>query len=213
MTARIKITLTEFMNFVNKSGSAKATVVKTAKSRRENENSPYSPANDYWYYLRKQIVEFHKKNKKVEFLDEILKSISQDKNKRSNYKLLIDGYKSFIGKKQKFEYILPIKKTWIIGNINIALNPELILSDKRSVLYVIKLFLSAKDSMDRKHADLILTLLEHEMRGKVGGLEPIFAVLDVRKHKLFKQKNTDLSLYPLLKGEALSFETQWKALV
>ena len=33
--------------------------------------------------------------------------------------------------------------------------------------------MSAKESMNKKHADLILTLLEHEMRSKVGGDEPI----------------------------------------
>lgn len=31
----IKITLTEFINFVNKSGTAKATVVRVAKKRRK----------------------------------------------------------------------------------------------------------------------------------------------------------------------------------
>lgn len=72
--------------------------------------------------------------------------------------------------------------------------------------------MSAKESMNKKHADLILTLLEHEMRSKVGGDEPIFAVLEVKTGKLFPQKEKDLSLYPLLKGEARSFEIQWKEL-
>jgi len=79
-------------------------------------------------------------------------------------------------------------------------------------ILVIKLFLSANDFIDRKRADLILTLMEHEMREKVGGDGPIFAVLDVRKHNLFKQNNRNIDLMGLLKGEARSFEFQWKEL-
>ncbi len=204
--ANIKITLTEFLNFVNKSGTAKGTVVKTAKKRREIEDNPYT--TDYWYSLRNRIIEFHKKNKDISFIDDIINYISDDK--KTNYTALINGYKKFLGKK-KIKYITPIRKTWTIGDISIILNPELILEINKKIL-IIKLFMSAKESMDRKHADLILTLLEHEMRSKVGGDEPIFAVLDVRKGKLFEQNKKESSLYFLLKGEARSFETQWKEL-
>ena len=131
--------------------------------------------------------------------------------KRSqNYETLINGYKKFLGKK-KLKNLTPIRKTWVIGDISIALNPELILEINKKI-YIIKLYMSAKESMNKKHADLILTLLEHEMRSKVGGDEPIFAVLEVKTGKLFPQKEKDLSLYPLLKGEARSFEIQWKEL-
>ena len=205
----IKITLTEFMNFVNKVGSAKATVVRQAKRRHENEENPYTPGSDYWYYLRKQIQELHKKGKTPDYLDEVLDRVSPEK--RGNYQIMIDGYKKYLGIRKKFEYIAPTKKTWTIGDLNIALNPELTLEHNGEIL-VIKLFLSANDCIDRKRADLILTLMENEMRSKVGGEGPIFAVLDVRKHKLFKQNNRNLELMGLLKGEAKSFETQWKEL-
>lgn len=203
----IKITLTEFMNFVNKSGSAKATVVRQAKKRHENNENPYTPGSDYWYYLRKQIQEMHKNGKTPEFLDEVFDVVLPDR--RENYQIMVNGYKSFLGVRKRFEYVTPTRKTWTIGDLNIALNPELTLVHNGEIL-VIKLFLSANDSIDRKRADLILTLMENEMRNKVGGEEPIFAVLDVRKHKLFKQNNRNLDLMGLLKGEAKSFEIQWK---
>lgn len=202
----IKITLTEFINFVNKSGTAKATVVRAAKKRRETEDNPY--ATDYWYTLRNRIIEFHKKGKDIDFIDDTINHINSEK--RPNYEMLINGYKKFLGKK-KIKYLTPIRKTWVIGDISIALNPELILEINKKIL-VIKLYMSANESMNKKHADLILTLLEHEMRSKVGGPEPIFAVLEVKTGKLFPQKEKDLSLYPLLKGEARSFEIQWKEL-
>ena len=37
----IKISLTEFMNFVNKSGSAKSTVVSNSKNKRDEEYEHY----------------------------------------------------------------------------------------------------------------------------------------------------------------------------
>lgn len=49
MKELIKISLTEFMNFVNKSGSAKATVVRTAKKRRDED---YEHFTDYWLDFR-----------------------------------------------------------------------------------------------------------------------------------------------------------------
>lgn len=202
----IRITLTEFVNFVSKSGSAKISVVKAAKKRREMEDNPY--CTDYWYMLRNRIVEFHKKDKTIDFLDELLRLIPD--NKKENYDALINGYKKFLGKK-KVKYITPIRKTWVIGDISIALNPELVLEMNKKI-YVIKLYMSVQESMNQKLTDLITSLLEHEMRAKVGGDEPIFTVLDVRNGRLYKQKKRDSSLYALLKGEARSFETQWKEL-
>lgn len=203
---KIKITLTEFLNFVNKSGVAKATIVKTARKRRETEDNPYF--SDYWYILRNRIIEFHKKGKDIKFLDETLNHISKDRI--SNYTRLIDGYKKFL-KKNKIKYITQIKKTWSIGDISIALNPELTLEINEKI-YVIKLYMSSNDHIDKRHANLIQNLLEHEMRSEVGGDGPIFAVLDVKRGKLLGQNKKDISLYPLLKGEAQSFETMWKEL-
>lgn len=93
--------------------------------------------------------------------------------------------------------------------MRVELNPELglVINNK---IYIIKLFTSINDTIDKKHADLILSLMEKELRAKVGGDEVLFAVLDVKRGKLFENKTKDTSLYSLLKGEARSFESQWK---
>ena len=78
-------------------------------------------------------------------------------------------------------------------------------------ILVVKLFASSSETIDKRHANLILTLMEKELREKVGE-EPIFAVLDVKRGKLFENKNKESGLYSLLKGEAKSFEAQWKDL-
>ena len=199
----IKISLTEFMNFVNKSGSAKATVVAQAKNKREEE---YAHWKDYWLPLRNKIKDVHKKKGNHDDLKQIVKSIRRDK--RENYRQSVEGYCVF-WKKKKIEWVEPPRKTWAHGDIRIELNPELGLVIKDKV-YLIKLFTTANNSIDKRHADLILSLMEKELRDKVGGDEAIFAVLDVKCGKLFENKKKDTSMYSLLKGEARSFESQWK---
>ena len=92
----IKITLTEFINFVNKSGTAKATVVKNAKKRREDEDNPYT--TDYWYTLRNRIIEFHKKGKDIDYIDDTINHINSER--KTNYEILIKGYKNFLERKK-----------------------------------------------------------------------------------------------------------------
>ena len=62
--------------------------------------------------------------------------------------------------------------------------------------------------MDKRHADLILALMEKELREKVED-DAIFAVLDIKKGKLFEYKENDKNLYTLLKAEARGFESIW----
>lgn len=200
----IKISLTEFMNFVNKSGVAKATVVSKCKSNRDEEYEHYK---DYWLRLRGKIRSVHKRSQGHEELRLVIEDVSVDK--RTNYSEAVQGYIKF-WKKRKFEWFEPPKKTWSVDSISIEINPELglIIKDK---LYVVKLHTAVGSGIDKRHADLILNLMEKELRGKVGGDEVIFAVLDVKRGKLFENEKKDISLYPLLKGEAKSFETIWNA--
>lgn len=201
----INISLTEFMNFVNKSGTAKATVVANSKNKRDDEYEHYK---DYWLKLRDRLKSVHKKHEGQEDLRALLKEIHKDK--KANYLKAIDGYIKF-WKKRKIEWFNPPKKTWSIGDLRIEVNPELglVIKDK---LHVIKLFTSANTDINKAHADLILNLMEKELREKVGGDEVIFAVLDVKRGKLFENKAKDTTLYPLLHGEARSFETIWKSM-
>ncbi|WP_313029667.1 hypothetical protein [Soonwooa sp.] len=201
----IRISLTEFMNFVNKSGSAKATVVSNAKNKRDED---YAHFKDYWLPLRNKIKNVHKKKGSHDDLKEVIKEINQER--RENYLKTVNGYCSF-WKKQNIEWFNPPKKTWIDGDVRIELNPELGLQIKDK-LYVVKLHTTANNNIDKRHADLILNLMEEELRSKVAGDEIIFAVLDVKRGKLFENKNKDVSLFPLLKGEARSFETIWKSI-
>lgn len=197
----IKVSLTEFMNFVNKSGSAKLTVVSQAKIRHEDE---YQKFMDYWLKLRESIKRVHRKGLAKEELFNILEDVSDDK--KENYANAISGYCQFL-KNNKVTWVQPPRKTWAVGNFRVELNPELGLIIKGKT-HFIKLFLSPNDKLDKRHADLILTLMEHELREKVES-NAVFGVLDIKRGKMFVYQNNEKKLYSLLKAEAQSFETIW----
>lgn len=200
----IKISLTEFMDFVNKSGMSKMTVVSSAKTRREDE---YKAFTDYWLKLREKIKEVHKKHLSQDDFRELIGEIKPDKVE--NYHLAIEGYCKFWGKK-KIDWVKPPRKIWNIGNVRLAVNPELGLKIKDRTYYV-KIYTKANGQIDKRHADMILTLMEQELRPKVEE-DDIFAVLDIKRGKLFSTKPTDPKLRVLLKSEAQEFETIWRAI-
>ena len=96
----IKISLTDFVDFVISSGTPKLTKVRQLKRRGE-----YRPAFDYWKNLRDEIIDFHKRNMNDKSrLDEVLESVVDEK-KIGGYKECLRGYKRFIGKKKYKEKV------------------------------------------------------------------------------------------------------------
>lgn len=76
---------------------------------------------------------------------------------------------------------------------------------------MIKLFLKANENLDKRHADIILAMMEKVLRDKVND-DVEFAILDVRRGKLFTYTNNDPRLLILLKSEAREFADMWKEL-
>lgn len=196
----IEISLTDFIEFVIRSGTPKLTLVKQIKNRPS-----YHPNLDYWKILRDSLEEFHKENKEKKELDKILQLIT-NKTKEDNYAELINTYKVFLGRKQ-IKWFEPPYKTWKNNDLLIRLNPELGLSIKGHK-YVVKLYFKS-ESISKSRIDLILTLLKNELKSK--GSDFDVALLDIRSKKLYTDDKIDASLLmPLLIGEANSFETIWK---
>ena len=77
--------------------------------------------------------------------------------------------------------------------------------------YMIKLFLKANEVLDKRHADIILALMESELREKVEE-DVQFAVLDVKRGRLFTYVNDDPRLLLLVKREGRYFSDMWKDL-
>lgn len=208
MTKKIKISLTDFVGFVNKMGNAKLNHVKAIKER-----SKYEPYMDFYKMIREAIIKLHKRKQKKELLDEVLEEL-MDSKKKSCYPEIVAGYKKFLGRRQ-FEWITPPKKDWKIGNITITVNPEIGLEEKKrdgtSNFYIVKLYFK-EDVLKKSQADQILTLMEMQLRSKVKEPEVKFAILDVRNSKFHVKKDHDLKELPLLEGEAHSFATIWDKL-
>lgn len=200
--SKIEISLTDFVDFVCKSGSTKLTKVKQIKSRGE-----YSPATDFYRGLRNGIVELHENNKDKKALKSII-TIGLDPKKQKNYLDAINGYKTFWGKKI-ITWFYPPSNYWVIGDLGIKVNPELGLIFG-GLKYVVKLYLKS-DKLTKERVTQILTLMEKQLRKEVE-VNTKFAVLDVKSGKIFIKEDNDITLTPLLEGEAKSFETIWNGL-
>ena len=194
---KITVSLTDFLDFLQKTGRSKQVKVKQIKERPD-----YHPGFDFWKPLRDGLVEFHEKgiiDKKS--LDQILKEL-KDNKKLKLYPSLISSYKRFIGRK-KFSWFTPPSGVFQHNELLVRVNPELglILGDKR---FVIKLYFKS-DVLTKSEAELGLTLM-HRTLSIDTEEKYTFCILDVQRGKLhicdFKPE-----LLPLLEGEALSFQT------
>lgn len=113
------ISLTDFVDFVSKSGSPKLTKVREVKTRDD-----YHPAFDFWKPLREGLISFHKAgaaNKKD--LDKIVTGLT-DKKKVDRYRDGVKGYKKFLGNK-KTKWSKPRSAVWGSGTLAVRVNPEL----------------------------------------------------------------------------------------
>lgn len=200
---KIEISLTDFIDFVNKTGSQKLNQVKKLKNR-----PAYEPYADFYKPLREKIQTIHKKGQEKEELDNLLTTLTDDK-KKANFPPLIEGYKKFWGRK-KINWFQPPFKSWKIGDIEIRINPELGL-EYNGQFYVVKLYFK-DDKIQSYQINQILTLMEDQLRNKVNEPEVSFAILDIRKAKLYPQKDKSLELIPLLLGEAKSFAEIWRGI-
>lgn len=204
MEKSIHISLTEFMDYVNSSGSAKATVVSQAKKRREEGHNKQA---DYWMQFRNAVRSVHSSNEKKEELFEVVERVYEDR--QANYNAAVKGYLKFWGNK-KMSWIVPPKRIVSVGGTRVSLNPEVGLSFKGQTRFI-KLFLHSDQILDKRHADLILSLM-HDKLSDALPEGAIVAVLDVMRGKLFEFKKEDYKISRLLEAEGASFNILWEAL-
>lgn len=199
---QIKISLTDFIDFVSKTGSTKQTQVSNVKNR-----DAYHPAKDYYRYIREGIIETHQENGEKEKFKSLVDNAT-DPRKEQNYDKAIKGYLKFLGRKE-ISWVEPPFKNWIIGNLDVKVNPEIGLRFNGKDHYL-KLYFKA-DKLSKIKASQIMNLLEAELRSQVSK-DSVFGVLDVRQGKAFLNENNETILLPLLIGEAMSFQAIWDLL-
>lgn len=204
MDKSVQISLTEFMDYVNSSGPAKATVVSQAKKKREEGHNKQA---DYWMQFRNAVKKIHTSNGSKDELYEVVERVHEDR--QNNYNAAIRGYLSFWGNK-KISWIAPPRKVVMVGGTRVSLNPELGLSFKGKT-YFIKLFIHVDRTLDKRHADMILSLMKNKLSDELPE-DTNVAVLDVMRGKLFEFKNENFKITQLLEAEGASFNILWETL-
>lgn len=192
------------MDYVNSSGSAKATVVAQAKKRRAEGHDRQA---DYWMQFRNCVKSVHSSNGKKEDLYDIVEKVHEDRMR--NYSTAVDGYVKFWGNK-KMTWEVPPRKIVVVGGTRLSLNPELGLSYKGKTYYI-KLFLHTDAILDKRHADLVLTLMHDKLFDEIPEGSNV-AVLDVMRGKLFEFKQENHRISQLLEAEGASFNILWDTL-
>lgn len=199
----ILVSLTDFVDFVSKSGRPKLTQVQHVKWRPN-----YEPKTDFWRPLREAIIDFHRTNQSQKaVLDRALAGITH-KPKLAAYPVALAGYKKFLGKKA-IQAFPEVRGSWNQGNLNVIVNPELTLSIQ-GMAHVVKLYFKT-EPLSMKNAELILLMMADSLGSKVAP-NTVMSLLDVQRGKLFTTTGVDVVLKPLLQGEAASFETMWNQL-
>lgn len=191
-----EISLTEFVDFVIKSGTPKLTEVKRIKKQHL---AGYHPTRDYWCKMRDGIVEMHQQAQENSALDEIVHG-AMDTNKKNTYPLMAKAYKKFLGRKS-VEWFNPARNNWKHDNLLVRVNPELGLKIDGEP-YLIKLYFKDQKLTSDRIAiinQMMLEMLSSKARGAK------IALLDVRHSKLHTFDTPNPAILPLLEGEALSF--------
>ena len=149
------LSLTDFVDIIQKNGLPKATKVRQVKTRPD-----YEPAFDFYKPLRESIIEAHKNGiSKQQFRIEA--AAKAHPQKFTNYASAISGYCKWWGNK-KLTWIEPKRSIYTASGIDIIVNPELGL-EWNGEQYFIKLYLK-DDHLAKNRAEIILGLLEQTLR-------------------------------------------------
>jgi hypothetical protein len=195
----IRISLTDFLDFVVASGIPKQTKVRQIKSR-----GVYHPNFDFYKQFRDAIVAYHTEGKNdKKYFDAFLSTVI-DAKKTERYRRLVANYKKMLGKKKCV--IQPNERTvWTYKNLEVSINPELCL-DIDGEKHLIKLYFKA-EKLSRIKIKVILYLMKNALP-HIAGIDQ-YAIFDIFNNKIIKDASPD-DLRPLLEAEAEHFLTLYK---
>jgi hypothetical protein len=192
----LTISLTDFVDFVIKTGPAKLTKVKQVVARGD-----YDPRFDFWKPLRECIQDFHQGKST---LDSVLPGLT-DAKKIGRYPEALKCYKKYVSKKHP-KWFKPPSAMWSYGGLEVRVNPELGL-EQDGARYAVKLYFK-----DEKPTKTRLKVVFELMKSSINptlGLIP--AVLDIGSSRLVSASPADPSLKYLLEAEALAFVHMWNS--
>jgi hypothetical protein len=192
----IKVTLSEFLDFVMTNGQAKITVVRTAKRHRQLK---YDPKTDFYKPFRECVSNMHLSRHPEADIDDLVDGLS-DPKKVANYPELAKGLKQFI-KNRDLVWHVPPRAEWVCGNLTVVVNPELHV-DIDGQRHVVKMYLKGQ-KINRQRVAIINHLLDEVLRPRVG--QAVLGVLNVRKGRFYPWEPSASGMMSLLEGEAATF--------
>lgn len=207
-TKNIRISLTSFTDFLLRVGLPK---VKQAETIRDQYLSGYRHFKDYYRPFREAVCAIHRQGRPVFELDQLLSTISDERGKRTNYELMIRGYKRFWAtcfQEMDYSWVTPPRAVWKYRRLVVQVNPELAFTNGHET-HLIKLYLK-KDTPSKEQVRLILHLMQLSLRPKVE--RPVISLLDVRRGQLFEETSFDPRLTALLEGEAAAFLQMYQSI-
>ena len=194
-----RLSLTDFVDIVSKSGTPKATNVARIKNRPD-----YEPATDFYKPLRDCLIETHRKNLNAQNLKKLLHSLNDGK-KIKNYPDIIKGYSTWWDKKT-LEWFEPASENYMLHEIAVSINPELGLIINGQP-HLIKLYFKS-DPLTKNRIDIVTHLMEICLRKHCQHGE-VMAVLDMRNGKLITPRVPIPALSATLDAELAYIAALW----
>ena len=197
----MRVSLTTFIDFTAANGTSRTGVV----SRAKDQSDDYDPAADFYRGIRNAIIDtLHDDEDK----DMILKSADTAYVRRvKHYRECAEGFVKWWGRKSISWIENPKPQTWSSGELEVQVNPELLI-DIDGEVNVIKMYFKAQ-AISKRRIDATLYLLESMW---ISGEADKVGVLDVRRSKLFTPPIHTSNIDAYLVGEAAAFAAMWNAL-
>jgi len=194
----MRISLTDFVDIVSKSGSPKATKVAQIKARPD-----YGPAIDFYKQFRDGVVAIHKASGSKSDVPKILSAVTE-KNRLANYPVAIEGYKKWWGKKA-LKWFKPSSVIFSRSGVDVSINPELGL-EINGDRHLIKLYLKS-EKLSKARADLIIGLMDKALSDSTNSTS--MSVLDVKNAKLFSSPVPTAAFVPMIEAELAYIASLW----
>jgi hypothetical protein len=196
----MRLTLTDFIDFVSKAGSPKMTLARQVKNRGE-----YDPATDYYRIIRQRLADACEVGDSPSVAD-LIEGCHHKKH--ANYSQVAQGFVKW-RKKHEGKWISPPSELWTANSLEVGINPELgVVVGERP--HVLKLYFKA-DPLSAYRINLITHLMERALRPSAPK-GAVMGVLDVRNARVFTPPVPDPQLDAQLLGEAAYLAAVWPLL-
>jgi hypothetical protein len=197
-----RISLTDFVDIVSKSGTPKANKIREVKGR-----PAYDPTTDYYKQCRDWIISTHAGGHPRTHLHDLFSTLTNPK-KDKHFNALMDGYKKWWGK-TALDWFIPPSSLYSAHGVEVSVNPELglMISGKP---HLIKLYFKA-EGITKNRIETVTHLMEISLR-PLTSADTKMSLLDIRKSKLFTPTVPIPGLSAMLDAELAYIAAYWAAL-